>query len=690
MRQRSTWRMAFFVMALALMAAGCTSDGSEESEDPAPTESSNESTTPPGSRLPAPGSPDRGLAFQDVYDIPMPEYDPADGLPELLDTGDLIDAGVEAGTWTEAEGVRAVISIMIGELSVEALPALDRMANHAHHGVLERAQTLLAAETLTDGERSDLTRLTSFFFGEPPEDAGRDAGGLAASPVARLVALQAQTNTCSLDEVNLFGAQDSPGTCYNITTNDHGDIVYGPSGDNPGELDPTDQVLDLLERARTGYEQLSGSTLPLIEVLISTRVAPPSTEDPNSRVFAHTLNHSVTPCRIAIFATDNFLVGGVSFELTLAHELFHCIQGTWTGTFTKGADGLSEEGGADYFSYRLIGECDPVLFGRGETLDGHTTHGSLLETDYAGWFFWAFLDERGYLASTGISQLHQVVKAGTQVDQALEQFVPNLPKVINEFYARLVGPGLACKFKGEQTTGGKVVKEKEPIELDAQLFVGTRYELNYEKKRLFEQSDPGGGWIGMAKLADRRSEDAWVVVAKEVRTRCKANEKWIVVVTSLDQSGETREIEVDDVKHAVCDSCLVGNWAVDVDTLDEFYEVSAGIDIEVGGSWTHRIRGRRRERLHGADDRPTRHHPPVRGGVDTPERRRSLRDVRGGRHHADRHGAHRGRHGHRPGFHRSLLRLGRAAQPALHLRRGRVARLERDCLFPGNPEPGHP
>ncbi len=271
---------------------------------------------------------------------------------------------------------------------------------------------------------------------------------------------------------------------------------------------------------------------------------------------------------MTIFGAPESFDFDLDLQHVFAHELFHCIQGTWDGP--SELDKFVGEGGAEYFAYLLIGTCEPIE-GWGPELDGHTTNQSLLTSKYAGWFFWAFLDDHTSLDPAGIASLHRSIKGGASVPDAIRSSVGDLPKVLNEFYVRLMGPCLACGFQGQQTTGTQPVEDEGPVELPADLWIGKRYELDYKTRRLFEQSDPGGGPMGMAKKDSRESEDSWVVATKEVRTRCAGNEPWIVVVTSSTNGGETREVEVDRVSHGACDGCLVGQWSVDVTILVDFY-----------------------------------------------------------------------------------------------------------------------
>ena len=366
--------------------------------------------------------------------------------------------------------------------------------------------------------------------------------------------------------------------CFTVYENDDGDRIYiSDEQAADGEL-VAGQVAGMLETARSGFDQLAGTPVPKVDILIS----------PRASVGGDDLGHAVNskrPCRVAIFAPDGFFTAD-NVDFTLAHELFHCVQGVWDGEF--GSDQLSEEGGADYFAWKLTGSCaDQIDWG--STLDQKTAKGSLLDLSYAGWWFWAYLDENRGVSSQSIASLHQGVKLGTPIPDGLEGLVGDVPAVVNEFFVRLVGPGLACELKGNTFTEEEpiMIAEEKVVDLAAQLWQGTRYKLTYEELQRYVQVDQGGGPIGMAKENQRRDEGDWVVYTQEVRTGCEDDEKWVAVVTSPSNGGGTHSLEVEIAEKGSCDPCMLGFWSVDITTLEKFYEAfSPGENIELGGAWT--------------------------------------------------------------------------------------------------------
>jgi hypothetical protein len=582
-------RLLVIGAAIAFVVAGCSGGGDSD------TESSQPSNPPVGEesspQLSAGGLiiASEPLGFETaVYEVPEPPAeDPDVPLPPFTDSLDLIDAGVESGVWTEAEGVRAIMSILLGELPPEAVPEFDQLLAKGHAAVLTRAQEILADPAVDEAVRADLARLTNFFlsdspYGPPGADGEASAPGEPAIVLASTRGVPRQSVNCGVSEVVLYGAQSS-GLCYKEVTRGE-DTILVPIEE--GFDDVSDMVFGTIDRARDGYLDFTGFELQPVTVLLSPRESPADAEYAQGDVLGAVRSAGSSNCRLAIYVDSEVTPGDPEFRNTVAHELFHCIQGIWGG---GSSDDFVVEGGASYFSYRLLNECVGGLTGWGPTLDQKTTNGSLLDLEYAGWYFWAFLDEQGYMTVQEIATLHRATYAGTDVEEGLGASVDDLPAAVNKFYARLMGPGLSCGMQGNSVTSTLTVDSEGPIALDASLWVGTRYKLDYAEKSFFEQKSEGPDPIAMAEFSKRSDESSWVITEPEIRTECSTTETWIVVIGAQSDSSSTppTTLEVTKVSEGVCDACLIGEWAINLDTMEPFFEsLSAGIKIELTGDWT--------------------------------------------------------------------------------------------------------
>jgi hypothetical protein len=631
-RVRAAFRMTVLIGVLVLLAA-CSRD--EESDatpggevaptvattpDPGVVDGDDEdrtSTSGPTTDADATGP----LGFRtERFEVPVPEDAiVVDGL-SFSDGEELLQAGIDAGTWSEAEGVRALLSVLLGERSPDLIGGFESLRRGHHGDLVERGVALLESGTLDAAERDDLGRLLAFFvsptFDRPgPLATFEDAGGGGDDPNG--VRRPRQESACgggtvAVGELVVFLARDT-GLCYVEMFNEPGDSVLVPVID--GFVDLSGAVFDQIDRAREGFRELAGSEFGPVRVLLSTLPIPspnpttgtgPSTSlpRPEDLALAHVVNSPVgTTCRMAIFTVHPLLVESVTFDLTVAHELFHCVQKEWGGLHP---DDFSMEGGADYFAHRLVGECGD-LGNFADDLDDRTVNGSLLDTSYEGWFFWEMLDAQGHLTPQAIASVHRGVVTGTPVEVGLAAVVPDLPSVLNEFYVRFMGPGLACGARGYLTSGTRNVTERGPVEFDAGGWIGRRYRVLYAERYRFEQRNDGAGPIGMAEWDDRRGEGAWVRVAPDVRSTCTDEAEWVVIPTALDlASSAPHVIEVTEAEDAGCDPCLLGSWELDLDTMSVWAERLAaqagqGVSVAMVGTWAIRfeVEGADMQRIFG-------------------------------------------------------------------------------------------
>jgi hypothetical protein len=217
------------------------------------------------------------------------------------------------------------------------------------------------------------------------------------------------------------------------------------------------------------------------------------------------------------------------------------------------------------------------------------------------------LDAQGHLTPQAIASVHRGVVTGTPVEVGLAAVVPDLPSVLNEFYVRFMGPGLACGARGYLTSGTRNVTERGPVEFDAGGWIGRRYRVLYAERYRFEQRNDGAGPIGMAEWDDRRGEGAWVRVAPDVRSTCTDEAEWVVIPTALDlASSAPHVIEVTEAEDAGCDPCLLGSWELDLDTMSVWAERLAaqagqGVSVAMVGTWAIRfeVEGADMQRIFG-------------------------------------------------------------------------------------------
>ncbi|HQZ34024.1 MAG TPA: hypothetical protein PK020_06345 [Ilumatobacteraceae bacterium] len=75
----------------------------------------------------------------------------------------------------------------------------------------------------------------------------------------------------------------------------------------------------------------------------------------------------------------------------------------------------------------------------------------------------------------------------------------------------------------------------------------------------------------------------------EVVTTCADDSTWIAVVTGpdLQVTNLPHMLEIDAAKKGGCDPCVIGNWTLDLVSINEFVaSQSQGANVDVRGSWT--------------------------------------------------------------------------------------------------------
>jgi len=294
----------------------------------------------------------------------------------------------------------------MGERFPESIPALEELPRYHYAEVIDRAIEFLDSTDADDVSARDLTRLISFFVADDSSadsSEGGDGGAAGStetgsssgdiegaygdatsfSPVGLRSAFPRQASCERPQEIVLYSAEQTL-VCYEKFEDGDDVVVISIHAD---AVDISDRIFSIIQLARPGYSSLAGSELQPVNVLVSINPSPaePQTSAtpavPRGGSIAHVESRSGSVCRVAIFAGSTLATGGPELSFTIAHELFHCIQGQWDGS----APDFVEEGGADVFAYEVLGQmCTAQHVGLGAKLDSATTSGSLLDASYEG------------------------------------------------------------------------------------------------------------------------------------------------------------------------------------------------------------------------------------------------------------------------------------------------------------------
>jgi len=617
---KPTW-----LAAVAIVLAACSSGGSDEStaitqDDPAVTadatagEATTATTNPDPAQITEPGTT---LPMSPVTtDAPVAEValviDDETGLPvevEQVPLGPLtydevVDSGVEAGVWSEADGLARAIGHAAGVVPDELVPGAESVASGAITGLLDRANALGASGELSDAETENLR---IFYEAAMPTAEVRDrlvataeptssVQGMRAHPDAGGLARQAQGSCEPVDPGNFSSSAWVEG-CYRAD-------VHDIAGHTVRILYPTWFDDD---------ETLAGWPLFAFEVMTQSLAtfAPLATIGDMDVVFSATdassgvLGVAVAdeqwgqatisgPCPIAIF--PNAQSTNERFRQTLAHEVWHCVQHYSGGLQDFSTTRWFLEGAAEFFSnvvYPDQNEEHRWL----NSFDARSRTKPLYDMDYQTWIWWQHLANR--ISPRAVADLNwEMIAAGDGGRALMAERAGEFQRFVVDFVAGKVADqsGADIRRAGHfNTPRVDVVKNDEgkTKSFETEPMVASRFMVRYEKQLRFLQSDQttdAGGEHAMVEY-DRRSDPAeWKQIHPEIRSTCDEPIWYIVVATSGEDPYEVK-VQIDTTEQAVCDPCLLGTWSMQLDTFEAMLlngiaaegGVPAGVSFDIAG-----------------------------------------------------------------------------------------------------------
>jgi hypothetical protein len=561
------------------------------------TEDDDAEAPPTGTTLPMPPvtttAPivETDLVIDDETGLPV-EADEEPLPPMTYD--EVVDRGVEAGIWTEADGLARAIGHAMGLVPDDAVPGAATVVDPAITALLDRANELGASGTLTDAESENLQ---FFFEAAMPPEATRDrlvetaVGGVGGSSepqgyAARGIrAPRAPANCAPVDPGNFSGSAWVEG-CFRTD-------VYDVAGQTVRIISPdwfdADETLagwplfafEVVRQSYDTYQSLG--TIGALDILFAPT-------DTSSGTYGIAVSDEqwqratvAGPCPIVIF--PNSQATDLRFRQTLAHEIWHCVQ-----HFSASMDNFSTnrwflEGSAEYFS-NVVYEDDDEEHVWNSSFDRRSRTQSLFQMDYHTWIWWQFLANRS--SPRAVADLTwDMIAAGDGGKALMAERASEFQRFVVEFVAGTIrdqsGATLdkARRFNRPRVD---VVKNDEgkTKTVKTEPMVATRYTIRYEKQLRFLQSDQTtatGGEHAMVEY-DRRGElQQWKQIHPEVRSECKQPVWYVIVATSGADSYEAK-VKVEETQQAVCDPCLLGTWSLQLDTFETM--LMKGMEAEGG------------------------------------------------------------------------------------------------------------
>jgi hypothetical protein len=610
---------AVLVVGGALFFAACSGSGSDESTGTSEASGNTESSEPTKS-----SSPDAQDSTTTAAPVPTTQprvmvaefsIDPETGDtleteveqrgPSTLD--EVVDEGIASGLWDELQGLTTVLAYAYGAVPAEQVPGVGDILTGELSDVLARANALALSGDYSDDELSELRRwyelavpsdeviaMLSSSSVIQPEAAGPPEPTAIQTNSANLVvqqaniATQGSANCVPLDPEDFSDWAVIDG-CYEKFE----DVVEGvtlqvlyPSWYKD---DPALENLPLL--AREALSQSTSVYKPLGEIgdvtvvfsLVDTVGSEGTLAVANDTAQWGTATPA-TGCPISVFPIS--FTGAGSFQQTIAHETWHCVQ-AYNGSPLGIASGTAwiREGGAEYFSNVVYPDVNDEHQWLGR-FDGDSLTKPLGALSYDAWIWWQFLANRQSPAAVATLQ-QQMIDAGDGGQGALASYGPTFQRFVMEHMAGTISDANGSKLPRSRRISGPpstVSKNDEAkiLKFEAKPFVAARFAIGYDEQLRVFQSDKTttAGEFAMVESSKRGDLNAWKQVFPEVRSKCEAKSNFIVVATT-DKGTHTAQIQIDRIEEASCDPCMLGTWSLDLDTFGTM--IRAAMAAEGGG-----------------------------------------------------------------------------------------------------------
>lgn len=293
-------------------------------------------------------------------------------------------------------------------------------------------------------------------------------------------------------------------------------------------------------------------------------------------------------CTIAFYKQDT-ATSEEYFLITLAHEIFHCVQGkTWhrkTSLYPVGAWWV--EGSAVYFSHLVVPDTNQLDF-LSAAFDATSPRKALVDMDYDAEVFFLWLHQTAG-PHTGVKRLIDALPDSGGRDAQISalqgalpldrfgEFAENyLDSEIRQPGGRLVPTSVrvptTSRISGPRTKSSEV----EPYVIGREILVfeeGKSYDLETSLSdggRVRFQEGGGGAWADPPSRISACDEDQHYLVA--------------VVATGGPATATFNVTDAEEVDRRAC--CLIGSWKPTAESAAGFAAASNAVAGQMGASTT--------------------------------------------------------------------------------------------------------
>lgn len=518
---------------------------------------------------------------------------------------EVVQIGVDAGSFSEAEGIARALNGLSGRGVPTPGLGLDDAEEPGLTALTRRGADLLGGDDVDDADRTLLADALRIF--SPSQELLDAISTPAPGPTAGFanasftIAPSVSSSAAPIDIIS----QD----CFDV-------IATGVSSDS--DLETGDECFHYVEEIVDGHQmrvyysstwQTDPDRLALVDVALDALATSAgvygdlATVGDINAVFS--LTDSATalaqqsyfdlaePCPITLFTSASAGSTDV-FRQTVAHEAFHCVQDWSFTSLPYETHKWWLEGSAEYFSnvvYPTVNDEHTRTW----RFDSNSLEKNLTQMSYENTVFFQFhANVRG--DDSTIDLLRTVSAAGATVES-----IGSLPGM-EQLWRDFVVAGVANAI--HDTGGGTVgaferfkpmipVDRVRSVELATSPMQAPRYPVRYVKGKRYEQSTEESSHLAVVWANEMRDLSAWTEMPVEVRPTCEKNRTYIVVATTV---GEplTPKANVGTAEQAVCDPCLLGTWGLQLGTFADYIlnviksggEEIPGLSINIDGSYT--------------------------------------------------------------------------------------------------------
>jgi hypothetical protein len=496
-----------------------------------------------------------------------------------------VAGGVEAGRWTEAEGIVFALRYLAGELSEEEVFGSEVPLSVEGTGVARRAQAYLADASNTEG-RDEMTRLLAVLIptrraledlSEPATDEQAAVPGLALA-VHRPVS-QAEVSCWSLWSTGY----STPSICFRYHQREiAGRLhrVYAPRdwGSGDPRLALVDEALAALEDSLGRYNSYGPAPVMSTDIVFTELpFLAGGTRLPSVLAVASD-DVSDGRCHVGVFPSAG-TSGLATLKQTIAHELFHCYQYTNYPTkvfpLPEDVNGWWVEGTAEFFGSIVYPTGnDEWRFAR--AFNETSTYSPMHQMSYEAYLLFQYLAvQHGWGAEGVLGIIQRMPESGTDRDQrdALAA-VDGIADAFHQFGRAYLDQKL------RDPGGGFVPVDPQPGEAStfhaganhqdytSAGFWLDRYRLHFDDRTRFETTTEEGDGEGRLSARLVRTPGAWGEIPTAMNTACEDGEFVVLVTSAVATAGTSRRFDVrsngEEVRDELeCDECLVGTWTLD-------------------------------------------------------------------------------------------------------------------------------